>query len=207
MLPPRSLFIDRLRFVLLLAVLCMLAAAAHAADVSVRAVLNRVAFSVIGDPVQLQIKVTGARDIGTPPDVTVDGLDIRFLGKSQSAVMRFENGSFTSERSTILNYQVVPGRNGSFNIPPITVEADGRSYHTEPIALTVQPSSATDDSVDTSKLSLAELVVPKKTVYLGEAIPLELRFYVDARVRYQVTAIAGNRRRGVHQAEDARAAP
>jgi hypothetical protein len=161
-------------------------AAVHGADVSVRARLNR-SISVIGDPVQLDIKIMGGRRIGSPPDVSVDGLEIRFFTTGEESVVRLNNGAFTSERNTTLAYQVVPQRNGTFTIPSIAVEVDGKTYNTQPVALTVQPSSATDGQPE--KVGFAELVVPKKTLYLGEAIPVEFRLYVDSKVRWQPQAM------------------
>ena len=160
---------------------------ARAADVSVRASLSR-GITVIGDPVQYQIKITGARRVVPPREAEVDGLVIRYAGPSENAVMRFQNGSFTSERTTTLVYEIVPERNGTFTIPAVAVEADGKTFRTEPVGLTVQPSS-TPGSPDPETIGFAEFVVPKKTAYLGEAIPLELRLYVDARVRWQPVAM------------------
>ncbi|MDR3402537.1 MAG: BatD family protein [Chthoniobacter sp.] len=168
--------------------LALMVAVAHAADVSVRARLTRT-ISVVGDPVELQIRVSGARRISNPPDVTVDGLEIQYTGSGQEATVRMENGSFISERTTTYSYQVVPQRNGSFTIPAVTLEADGKSYNTQPIGLTVHPASAADNNQEVEKTGYAELVVPKKTVYLGEAIPLEFRLYVDSRVRWQPEAM------------------
>ncbi|MEI9894545.1 MAG: BatD family protein [Chthoniobacter sp.] len=173
-----------------LGILCvaLVTVAAHAADVAVRARLTRT-ISVVGDPVELQIKVSGARRISNPPEVSVDGLEIQYANRGDEAVVRMENGSFVSERTTTYSYQVVPQRNGSFTIPAVTIEADGKNYTTQPIGLTVQPSSATEGNQDAEKTGFAELVVPKKTVYLGEAIPVEFRLYVDSRVRWQPVAM------------------
>ncbi len=164
-----------------------LGAIGHAADSSVRASLSR-GITVIGDPVQYQIKISGARRIVPPQDPLVDGLVIRYAGPSESAITRFQNGSFFSERTTTLVYEVVPEKNGSFTIPAVALEVDGKTMRTEPVALTVQPSS-TPGNNDPDTIGFAELVMPKKTAYLGEAIPLELRLYVDARVRWQPIAM------------------
>jgi len=185
MRPSRSYFAGHWLGMLFLVVVM---AVAHAADVSVRARLTRT-ISVVGDPVELQVRVTGARRISNPPDVSVDGLEIQYAGSGVEASVKMDNGSFISERTTTYSYQVVPQRNGTFNIPALTIEADGKSYTTQPIGLTVQPSSATDGSQDAEKTGFAELVVPKKTIYLGEAIVLEFRLYVDSRVRWQPLAM------------------
>jgi hypothetical protein len=160
------------------------AAGAHAADVTVRATLSS-GVSTIGNPVQYQIKITGARQIAEPPEIDVDGLVIRYAGPSETSVMRFRNGSFSSERTTTLVYQVVPERHGTFTIPPVMVEADGRTFRTEQVGLKVQPNTGTDAGNDAQPIGFAEFVVPKKTAYIGETIPVELRLYVDARVRWQ----------------------
>ena len=76
----------------------------------------------------------------------------------------------------------------SFTIPPVTIEADGKEYKTQALTLTVQPSSAPEGG-DSEKIGFAEFVVPKKTVYLGEAMPIAMRLYVDARVRWQAEGI------------------
>ena len=52
---------------------------APAADVSVKASLSR-SVTVIGEPVQLQIKVTGAKRTDDIPDMTAEGLEIRYTG-------------------------------------------------------------------------------------------------------------------------------
>jgi hypothetical protein len=162
---------------------------ALAAEVSVRASLSR-GTSVIGEPVQYQIRIAGARSVGEPPEIAADGLGIRYAGPVESSVMRFNNGSFTSERTVTLIYQVVPEKNGTFTIPAITVEADGKKYRTAPVALTVQPSSSAPGTENEAPATgFAEFVVSKKTAYIGETIPVELRLYVDARVRWQPVAM------------------
>src|SRR5207253_7523742 len=42
----------------------------------------------VGEPVELQIKVSGVRNSSPPADITVDGLDIRSTGQMQSFEMR-----------------------------------------------------------------------------------------------------------------------
>ena len=184
----RSHSLSHLRRFVVLTMLLLVATVAHAADVNVRARLNRT-ISVIGDPVIFQIKISGARRVAEPPELSVDGLDIQYAGPSEEAAIRIENGNFISEHTRTYSYQVVPQKNGKFTIPPITVEADGKTYSTQPVGLTVQPSSSANGDEDAEKQAFAELVVPKKTLYLGESIPVEFRLYVDARIRWQYESL------------------
>ena len=161
--------------------MAVVAITAQAADVTVRAILNR-GFTVIGDPVQFQIKITGARKDPEPPEVTAEGLRIRYAGPSASSVLHIDNGVFTREHTLTHVYTVDADANGKYTIPAVIVEVDGKTYRTEPVGLTVQANPSGDDLQSSG---FAEFVVPKKTLYVGETIPLELRLYVDARVRWQ----------------------
>ena len=173
---------------LMLALLLLMAGLTSAAEITARASLNR-GVTVIGDAVQYQIKLSGARRVGNPPEIEVDGLVVHYSGPSESSVVRFQNGSFAAERSVTFIYQVVPEKNGTFTIPAMTVEADGKTLRTEPVGLTVQPSSATSATDDPKTLGFAEFSVPRKTAYLGETIPVELKMYVDSRIRWQPVAM------------------
>ncbi len=176
------------RLSLMLAMLLLTAGLARAAEITARASLSR-GITVIGDAVQYQIKISGARRVGNPPEVTVDGLEVRYSGPSESSVVRFQNGSFVAERSVTFIYQVMPEKNGTFTIPAMTVEAEGKTFRTESVALTVQPSTASGATDDPKVLGFAEFLVPKKTAYLGETIPVELKLYVDSRIRWQPVAM------------------
>ncbi len=144
--------------------------------------------TVIDEPVQLQIKISNAKRAGEPPEVAADGLDIRYLGPSTSSVMRLDQSGFRQDRTTIQVYEVTPTKNGTFTIPAVEVEVDGRKLKTEPVTLTVQQSSAEDETKPRAQ-GTVELLLPKTTAYVGEMIPVELKLYVDARVRWQAAAM------------------
>lgn len=185
-----SLLFHRARGVLplLMALAGVLMLAAQAAAVTVRANLTR-GITVVGDPVELRITVSGARTVTEASDVEVDGLDVQYTRTGVNAVMRPSNGVFVTDRIYTVIYRVTAAKNGTFTIPAVTVVADGKSYQTEPVGLTVQPSAAAGKGGEAQPISFAEFVIPKKTAYIGEAIPLELRLYVDARVRWQATTM------------------
>ena len=160
---------------------------APAADVSVKASLSR-SVTVIGEPVQLQIKVTGAKRTDDIPDMTAEGLEIRYTGTQSHRSFQFGGGGTRSEVSTIFTYEVTAEKNGKYTIPATNVDVDGQAHQTQPIALTVQPSSA-DDAVRPQARGIVEIIVAKKTAYVGEMIPVEVRLYVDSRVKWQPVAM------------------
>src|SRR6478672_10592976 len=159
---------------LIMAALCPFFAVREieAAAPSVTAVLSN-SNAAVGQPVQLQIKVTGSSSARPPGQIVVDGLDIRYTGQSQL----LEGHNFQFSYSFIYNYTVMPMKPGSFKIPPQMVEAGGAALHTPALTLQVSdsgnaqsPRSSTRSSgqIDPNKIAFADLVLSKTTAYVGE---------------------------------------
>ena len=181
-------FVQCARLRWLVAVGCgWFAAESPAAELAVSAQLSSPATSV-GAPVQLQIKVAGARSATQAPVVDVDGLRINYLGPSQNTSMRIENGSIVSETSVTYIYQVEPKRTGDFTIPAVSIPVDGRTLQTRPVGLKVESAGSRSANGEAS-VGVLEVVLPKKTAYVGEMVPVEIRLSVDAGVRWQPEAM------------------
>ena len=160
---------------------------AQAADVIVKASLSRTV-TVMGEPVEFQIKITGGKRAGDIPDVAVDGLEIHYTGSQKQQSLQFGVGGARNESSVVYLYEVTPEKNGTFTFPSISVDVDGKPYQTQPVALTVQPSTVEDGTRPRAQ-GILELIVGKKNAYVGEMIPVEVRLYVDARVKWQPVAM------------------
>src|SRR5881409_1271638 len=171
-------------------VAAILAASSTFADApSVTAVLSNSEVAV-GETVELQIKVTGPGDARPPEEISVDGLEIHATGQSR----QFEIHNFTTSSSVTYSYTILPLRAGKFTIPPQIVRAGGSLLRTPELTLNVadapgrsssaRPSRGTQSqSVRASDLVFAELIVPKKTAYVGEIVPVQIRMGFDPRVR------------------------
>src|SRR6266567_1083289 len=171
-----------------IAVFVSLAAAqfAFADSPSVTAVLSN-SETVVGETLELQIKVTGPGDAQPPEEISVDGLEIHATGQSR----QFEIHNFATNSSVTYNYTVLPLRAGRFTIPPQTIRAGGKLLRTQELVLNVadspgrssgaRPGRATQP-VNTSELVFAELIVPKKVAYVGEIVPVQIRMGFDPRV-------------------------
>lgn len=165
-----------------LLLLCQGMVPAQAAATGVRAELSHRATEV-GEPVQLQLVVSGSARSVRPPEIKVDGLEISYVGPSTSQSIQVINGNLTAETTTIFIYQVVAKRAGDFTIPPLELDVNGQSYRTEAVALKVEKS--TDPAVAAGKeaKAWAEIRIDKKSAYVGEVVPVEVRLYVDSRIR------------------------
>src|ERR1700719_492206 len=152
-----------------------------AAETSISASLSE-SITEVDHPVQLEIKVENAR-ITRPPNVSAPGLSINFAGTSS----RTQILNFQASYITTFTYIVTPTKEGVFEIPSIEVSAGGKVYRTSSLVLKVihQNSNNADQQPSADKPYFAELVVPKESAYVGEQIPIELRFYFNERIQYQ----------------------
>ena len=183
------------RMLLALLAIVGIAQIARADSPSVTAVLSN-SEATVGETVDLQIKVTGPGDARPPEEISIDGLEIHSTGTSR----QFEIHNFSTSSSVTYNYTILPLRAGRFMIPPQTVRAGGKILRTPELALNVAdapgrpPPTTTrpgrsDQSQTTNAgdLVFAELIVPKKTAYVGEIVPVQIRMGFDARVHPRLT--------------------
>ncbi|MEY2500495.1 MAG: hypothetical protein QOI07_829 [Verrucomicrobiota bacterium] len=163
----------------------VLAGRVSAASPTVTAVLSN-SSTAVGQPVQLQIKVTGSSSAKPPGQIFVEGLDIRYSGQSQL----LEGHNFQFTYSFIYNYTIMPMKAGSFKIPPQMVEAGGSALHTPELTLQVadsgssqspRSSNRSSSQIDPSKIAFADLMLSKTTAYVGEMIPAVLRVGINIR--------------------------
>jgi hypothetical protein len=152
-----------------------------AAEPSISASLSE-SVTEVDHPVQLEIKIENAR-ITHPPTVSATGLSISFAGTStRTQILNLQASSITT-----FTYIVTPTKEGTFEIPSIEVSAAGKVYRTSNLTLKVihENSNNADQTPNSDKPYFAELVIPKESAYVGEEIPIELRFYFSQRMQYQ----------------------
>src|SRR6266498_789077 len=163
---------------------------------SITAVLTN-SETVVGETVELQIKVTGSGDAHVPEEIPVNGVEIYRTGENASSVISFGASGMQLTRSVTYTYTVLPKSAGTFTIPPQTIRIGSTPLRTPALTLNVadapgrpsaaQPSRGTQSqSVRASDLFFAELIVPKKTAYVGEVVPVQIRIGCDARFRWQL---------------------
>ncbi|XHR28153.1 MAG: BatD family protein [Chthoniobacteraceae bacterium] len=148
----------------------------------------------VGDGIELEVKVEGTQSV-SPAKVEVDGLNISYVG--QSSQFSWTNGQ--SSQSIRYTYLITPRKAGSYTIPALTFDAKGVKFSTAPLQLVVtgggnQPAGGSSPASaatprNEGDFAYAQWVLPKTTVYVGEAIPAELWLYVDKRTRCQLQQV------------------
>ena len=189
----KSMYRSRIPIAVLLGALIAVAgdAVAFADSLNVTAVLTS-SETVLGEPVQLQIRVTGARGADAPDEIVADGLEIHRTGTSQ----HFEMNNFNVTSSVVYDYTVMPLKAGTFTIPPQRIRVGGNSLSTPALRLNVADSPGSSSASrprqgaqpgSAGKLVFAELIVPKKTAYVGEIVPAQIRLGFDPRAYPRLT--------------------
>jgi hypothetical protein len=176
----------------------ILSASAPAGELSASAQFSS-STAAVGEAVELQITVQGTQK-AEPPELKADGLSIQFRGTQKAFNMT--NGDVTS--SAIFTYIITPLKEGTWTFPAIALEAAGKQISTAPVTLTVSGSaghsgggatihapgslsgSASAGGPQNLQIATAEWVTPKTTAYVGETVPVELRLYVNPKIRCQL---------------------
>ncbi len=169
--------------------------------------------TTVGRPVQLTIKIIGARGAQLPQQLGIEGLDTMLMpGESDQVEAGMIQGKLQATFSSVYAYRVIPVKAGDYTIPPLSFKIDGKEFKTAALALKVvgaggavaaqttsptnaagaqqgqiqnsnQAQASAPGQISNDNLTAGELLVPQKSAYVGEVVPIETRFYFDARFR------------------------
>lgn len=205
--------ISRFRTLPLAAIFLIAATSRVFADVAVSSELSQTDVAV-GEMVELRVNVSGAQGAEVPQELPVEGLQIRLTGQSTQvqmvnfkfsssvlytyAILPMRTGSFIIPsvpvgaggrqfRTQSLRLQVhdraasAPAPSGPGYIPaPQVIPQPGAAQQQVRIPVRAQQPAAS------GRLTFGEIACPKKSLYAGEVVPVEIRFYFDARYPVQV---------------------
>lgn len=103
----------------------------------------------MGEAFIFQIKVSGAENTEQPLFSENDDFTVRAMAPSrnQSTQVSIVNGKYTKtvNNDVLYNFQLSAKRLGRLVIPPIKVVADGKTYSTSPVSVTVTKAEVIDD--------------------------------------------------------------
>ncbi len=153
------------------ATIVCLTGASHAVAQNVDARLSaREAY--VGMPVVLQISVRNANDYEAPTIPEIDGCEIRSAGTpSQSSQITIINGRRSESRSVTMQYLITPRRAGTFEIPSLKLEVNGKLQQTQPLRFVATKS-------ETGDLLFVEIAGGEDRVYVGQPLDLKLKIWI-----------------------------
>ncbi|MEN3013863.1 MAG: BatD family protein [Endomicrobiia bacterium] len=138
--------------------------------------------AALNDQITLHVTVSGdSTNIPYPKIPALSDFQIYSSGRSQN--ISIVNGRINS--SITFSYILVPKRIGEFEIPPITVEYQGKIYETQPIKIKVEKQTTSSQKLPLEKNVyrgqkkdiFIETFVDKRKAYINEQITLTFRFY------------------------------
>ncbi|QDU99104.1 BatD family protein [Lignipirellula cremea] len=145
------------------------ASLARAAEVNA-AISSREAY--VGAPVTLQVEIANASDFDEPTVPDIDGLEIRSAGSPRrSSQTTIINGRRTDRTSAVYVWQVIPRREGTFEIPALQLQVDGRTETTDPLRFVVAKS-------ETGDLLFVEVTGQQEKIYVGQPLTLTLNVWI-----------------------------
>jgi tetratricopeptide (TPR) repeat protein len=156
--------------------LLVAAGAAHAADLSVHAGLDRTQISV-GEAADLSVTADGAQDTPAPSIANVDGLSIRYVGPSSQ--MSITNGRVAA--SITHHFSVSGLKPGGYTIGPIVIDSGGQRYDAGSVSLRVVAGAAGAAAAgDGGEALTLTLTTTRNRAYLHERLPAVLTLKVGA---------------------------
>lgn len=172
-------------------------APAGAQDVSVRAYLDRREVG-LDQLFVLNVEVSGTQQIDSEPQLPDLSPFATYLGRSTSTSMQMINGRTTVSLTLQFRYQA--NEEGTFEIGPVEVRADGEAYRTEPLQLTItsalsraqpSPDAPADSELDIAPEDLfVSAEVSKRRVFENEPVIVEYRIYTRVNVdSYSITRL------------------
>jgi len=127
----------------------------------------------VGVPVVVRITISDCKhEPPAPVFPEITGVEIRSDGiPSRSSRMTVINGRMNQQVSLTYDYQLVPTADGSFTIPSLQIEVDGRKFRTEPQTVVVTKS-------ETGDLLFADVKGGRDKIYLGESVDITLQIWI-----------------------------
>ena len=183
------------RLIIAITLLTGIISAAYGQDVAVTANAPSTVKSGQAFRIEYTLNVQGAQ-LGQPD---LSGLD--YYGASTSQSVSIVNGSMTVKYSVY--YTVAAPNAGTYKIPPVTAEYNGKTYKSKELVITAQDNpqqnqaqnqggsqnqqqSQAEEQVSGSGNLFIDVNVNKKEVYVGQHIVLSAGFYS----RYNIQEIA-----------------
>lgn len=129
----------------------------------------------LGESTALQLRYNNCEPDQLPEILKIDGLTITYAGPSRSRNIQIINRRTTESNLTIYQYDITPEKVGTYRIPPIEFQINGKAYHTKALQLKVSKG------VDYSQYAFLQVHIPKQETkqktYLGEVFPIHIHLY------------------------------
>lgn len=142
--------------------------APRAAGTSITATASRKTCT-LNEVLTVDVEVVNPTQASAPTPPRTSDFRIRLRSNRPNSSISIINGVTTASYTYV--YEVRPLRQGRLTLPPFTLQDGGRVYRTRPVVIHVGKGAGPPEL-------FCEVLVPRDTVYVGEAVALTLRVWV-----------------------------
>ncbi len=135
----------------------------------------------VGESVTLSLNFEGGAPKTTPTLPAIPNL--RVSNPSQSSQVSIINGAVSSTVS--YTFQLTPIQPGDYTIPALKVEGGGQTLTSQPLKLkaTRDNTPPINDAAAENRLAFMRIVLPKKEMFVGEVVTMELQLFLSSIVQ------------------------
>ena len=146
---------------------------ALAATATFTASLDRDTITV-GESAILTLKFDGAEPKNFPAIPGIPNLQV--AAQENSRNVNIINGQVSYTLSQ--NFALTPTQPGEYAIPALQAEVNGQMLASQPLKLKAVPAGAEAGKNVEEQMAFVRLMIPKKEMYVGEAIEVQLQLYI-----------------------------
>lgn len=128
------------------------------------------------DTFYLTLQVEGVRQTNRPQ--LSNSPDFTYNYQGQSSQMQIVNGKMFSKIE--FRYALIPKRLGSLTVPQASVVLDGKTYHSNPITITV---TKPEDRPDETKTVFVKSFLSTKEAFVNQQVLYTFELYINRNVR------------------------
>jgi len=160
--------------ILIFAVMAVLAASASG-QVQVSAQVDSGRDIYVGEGFNFYIVIQGSDKAGKVDLEPLREYNPQSAENRKQSSINIINGKTTQMITTIMTYTLTASQAGPIRIPSLTVEVEGKTYQTNPVAVNIIKPGTTD------QLDL-EVTLSQQQCYVGQPVIMTVKFYISANI-------------------------
>ena len=160
--------------ILVFAVMAALVASASG-QVQVSAQVDAGRDIYVGEAFNFYIVIQGSDKAGKVDLQPLQQYNPQSTGNRTQSSLNIINGKTTQRITMIMTYTLTASQAGRIRLPSLTVEVEGKTYQTNPVAVNIIKPGTTD------QLDL-EVALSQQQCYVGQPVIMTVKFYISANI-------------------------
>jgi len=160
--------------ILVFAVMAVLAASASG-QVQVSAQVDSGKDIYVGEGFTFYIVIQGSDNAGQVDLEPLRQYNPQSMGSRKHSSVNIINNKRTQSITTIMTYTLTASQAGQTRLPSLTVEHEGKTYQTNPVAVNIIKPGTTD------QLDL-EVTLSQQQCYVGQPVIMTVKFYISTNI-------------------------